>query len=441
MKKKALVILLSVLSIFNLMANGQQEDSNSLELEFAIASTEEGIINNLQSIVDELIGEFNEKNGTNHTVWVNGNQKKELLNTRMSSLDKPDIMELDGPADVYQYAIDGLLLDITDMIDKAHWEKEMFSWAYDLSKVNNKIVTLPFGYEGMVLWYNKDIMKELGINPDDLTDLASFENALEKAKQANYIPIMLGSQDWPWAQEWYSSILFSYSDRELLKNVIKNKDGANWNNPKFQETIALYKSWHEKMYLSAGQSFNLTSDDAINAFTNDKALFKLEGTWGSYWIIPLDEESQNKIGVMLHPPINNREAAHFPLAVGCMLCGSADSAAPEAIAYILDGLMREKYQKSFLDLGADIAPIELEPATFDHPVPAIKDMWGIVNQALASGDYGYATWAFYPPQVRLFMYESIVSVLENQMSIEDYLSRMDKIQEDDVANGFIPVIP
>src|SRR5690606_21255639 len=102
-----------------------------------------------------------------------------------------------------------------------------------LSIIDDKVYTLPFGYEGMVVWYNKEIMGKLGLTPESLTTLASFESALKKAKDSGYIPIMLGSQDWPWAQEWYLSILFSYTGRELLKSTIEGKEKQGWNQQAF----------------------------------------------------------------------------------------------------------------------------------------------------------------------------------------------------------------
>jgi maltose-binding protein MalE len=56
-----------------------------------------------------------------------------------------------------------------------------------------------------------------------------------------------------------------------------------------------------------------------------KALFKLEGTWAPYWIVPLDAADRDRIGVMLHPAINSVEKPHLPLAVGGMWCVSATS--------------------------------------------------------------------------------------------------------------------
>jgi len=332
-------------------------------------------------------------------------------------------------------------MDLSGVAAKDNWKNTLFGWAYSLSQVNGKVMTLPYGYEGMVIWYNKEIMRQLGLDPAKIVDLASFEGALKKASDAGIIPIMLGSQNWPWAQEWYLSILYSYTGRKLVKDTIEGKSGAAWNSEPFRKTVALYKSWHDKGYLADKRSFVLTSDDAINAFVNGKALFKLEGTWAPYWIVPLDASERDKIGVMLHPAIGGAEKPHLPLAVGGMWCVPSTSENKDLAGYILSALLRQGIQKDFLANGMDVAPMKIDEANFEGLTPVVADMWKLVNGALANGSFGYTTWAFYPPETRVYAYEGVVQVLEGKLSVEDYLSQMDKLTKKELAAGFKPVIP
>lgn len=307
MKKKLLLLSLTLICV-SIFANGNQEKNGVVKrkkIEVAVNSTDIGQVETYRIIFENIVNRYNSENGTDYLLNFQSGQSKDIVNTRMISNDKPDIFMLDSPADASQYAKDNLLLDLTQYAEKDGWEDRMFNWAYDLSKVDGKNVTLPYGYEGIVLWYNKEIMAELGLNPEDIDTLEEYENALKLAQEAGYIPVMLGSQDWPWAQEWYLSVMYSYTDRNSVKSNIEGN--GSWNSEEFKKTVDIYKSWHDKKYLADGKSFVLTSDDAINAFSNGKALFKLEGTWAPYWITPMDQVEQDKIGVMLHPSINNTE--------------------------------------------------------------------------------------------------------------------------------------
>jgi raffinose/stachyose/melibiose transport system substrate-binding protein len=422
-------------------AGGTSEQGATRTFEISLSGTEEKQVAVYQTIFQGFVDEFNKANNANYQLKVVSGQGMDIINTRMSSKDRPDLFTINSPADVNQFAKDGLLMDLTDAAAKYDWKKSIFDWAYSLSQVNGRVVSLPYGYEGMVIWYNKDIMKKLGLKASEITDLASFENALKKASEAGYIPVMLGSQNWPWAQEWYLSILYSYTGRSLVKNTIEGKSGYSWNSEPFKKTVALYKSWHDKGYLADKRSYVLTSDDAINAFVGGKALFKLEGTWAPYWIVPLDPADRDKIGVMLHPAINAAEKPHLPLAVGGMWCVSATSANKELAGYILNGLLRQDIQKDFLNNGMDVAPIKINDESFKGLNPNVEEMWKLVNGALAKGSFGYTTWAFYPPETRVYAYESIVQVLENKLSIDEYLSEMDRLTQKELGQGFKPVIP
>lgn len=439
MKKIIVFLMLFALLCSSVLANGTTEKKGT-EIEFATAVTEEGQSAYLVEILTQMIDEYNTQNGTDYYLKYSPAQKMDVINTRMSSNDKPDIFMLDSPADVQRYKADNLLLDLSPISEKYGWKDKMFDWAYNLSLVDNSVYTLPMGYEGIVIWYDKTVANEIGVDPESITNLAEFEAALQKASDAGYIPIMLGSQDWPHAQEWYLSIMYSYTGRQLLKDTVEGK--ASWTDPAFKETVELYKSWHDKGYLANGKSYILTSDDAINAFTTGKCLFKLEGTWATYWITPLTAEEQDNIGVMLHPAINDVEKPHLPIAVGGMYCASADAAdKADVIGYILDGFMRQEYQGTFLAEGLDVAPIAIEDAQYEGLSDTLKKMWNLVNDALAEGSYGYTTYAFYPPETRVYCYEGIVNVMEGNITSDQYLEKMQELNTKELANGFVPVLP
>ncbi len=411
------------------------------EFEVSVPSTEEKQIATLEETFSKFISEYNTENKTNYKLKFSSAQGKDITNTRMSSNDKPDLFVLDSPADVAQYVKEDLLLDVTSYAENGKWSDTLFDWAYNLSKVNDKVYTLPYGYEGIVLWYNKDIMAKLGLTAEDIDTKAEFENALQLAQDNGYTPIMLGSQDWPWAQEWYLSVMLSYTGRSLVKDVLQGNNGAKWTDDAFVKTIETYKNWHDKGYLADGKSYVLTSDDAINAFTNDKALFKLEGTWATYWITPLDQAQKDKIGVMLHPAINDTEKPHLPIAVGGMWCVSKDTEAPDLAGYLLNKLLSQDIQSDFLAAGLDVAPMSIDASEFGALDPVVQNMWTMLNDSLNKGDYGYTTYAFYPPETRVYIYEGIVNVMENNISIPDYLTQVQTLTDKERGAGAMPVLP
>jgi raffinose/stachyose/melibiose transport system substrate-binding protein len=68
-------------------------------------------------------------------------------------------------------------------------------------------------------------------------------------------------------------------------------------------------------------------------------------------------------------------------------------------------------------------------------------MWMMLNDALARGDYGYTTYAFYPPETRVYIYEGIVNVLENNITVMDYLTQVQTLTDKERGAGAIPFLP
>lgn len=131
----------------------------------------------------------------------------------------------------------------------------------------------------------------------------------------------------------------------------------------------------------------------------------------------------------------------MPLAVGDMWAVSADTELPDLASYILTSLLDKDIQVDFLQKGMSVAPIVLDKKYFQGLSPIVETMWGIVNDSLAAGEFGYTTWAFYPPETRLYLYEGIVNVLEDNISVEEYLAEMDRLNKKELAGGFTPVVP
>src|SRR5574344_2106179 len=147
-------------------------------VEISASYTEEKQVAVCQQIFGELVDQYNKANGTNYQLQLLTGQGMDITNTRMSSADKPDLFSIDSPSDANRYNKDHLLYDLSSYAKKYGWKETMFPWAYNLALSNGKMMSMPFGYEGLLLWYNKSVLQNLGLNPESIKDLASFENAL-----------------------------------------------------------------------------------------------------------------------------------------------------------------------------------------------------------------------------------------------------------------------
>ena len=85
--------------------------------------------------------------------------------TAYRSGDAPDITSVDLIYVPY-FAKAGAFEDVTDIYNSAPYKNEWSKAHVALSKYKNKMYSLPFTAEGSVLFWNKDLFKKAGLNPE-----------------------------------------------------------------------------------------------------------------------------------------------------------------------------------------------------------------------------------------------------------------------------------
>ena len=74
----------------------------------------------------------------------------------------PDILDLDGPTDVVEFADAGKAVDLTPYAEQYGWDSVISEWAYNTSVYDGKLYSMPAGFEGMGMYYNLGVMEEHG---------------------------------------------------------------------------------------------------------------------------------------------------------------------------------------------------------------------------------------------------------------------------------------
>jgi raffinose/stachyose/melibiose transport system substrate-binding protein len=64
-----------------------------------------------------------------------------------------------------------------------------------------------------------------------------------------------------------------------------------------------------------------------------------------------------------------------------------------------------------------------------------------ISEASGSGNYGYTTWTFFPPDTGVYLIENIEKVWAGDMTVDEFLSGMQSVFEPELAAGDVPPIP
>jgi multiple sugar transport system substrate-binding protein len=195
--------------------------------------------------------------------------------------------------------------------DKLKSEPKVFAdlLAYDMMfrymDPKGPLLSLPMSYNGNVLYYNKEILKQAGVNPDNpARSWADFEKVCEAVKRTGNAPIaMAGAQevpllwDWPETQKNYWK-----SDKDILEF---GRGNIPWTDPRMLNGLKLYASMADKGWFQEGWQTIQGIPDALDVFSSGGAAFigsiiSDVANWKQY------EEAlgQEKVGVMLWPAVD-----------------------------------------------------------------------------------------------------------------------------------------
>ena len=134
-------------------------------------------------IIEDLIRKYEEIHPNIKIEFIhipqNYFQKLQLL---FASNLEPDVIFINNQ-NIKMYVKANLLEDMTTIIKKDEYYEE----ALNCFKDNNKIYAIPRDISTLVLYYNKEMLKEAGINPNkDIKDINSLKDSAIKLKNKNH---------------------------------------------------------------------------------------------------------------------------------------------------------------------------------------------------------------------------------------------------------------
>jgi raffinose/stachyose/melibiose transport system substrate-binding protein len=155
------------------------------------------------------------------TIEIEAIETNQLQRTRIPAAlltdDPPDLFMVWGGGEIREQVLEGdYLKDLTDYLPDDRKRGAAAIW-----QVNGRQYGLPWtlGIEG--IWYNKQLFADAGITKVPTT-LDELNDAVEKLKAINVIPIAVGAGDkWPAAHWWYNFALRACSVETLQRSAVE----------------------------------------------------------------------------------------------------------------------------------------------------------------------------------------------------------------------------
>jgi len=236
--------------------------------------------------------------------WTSSQQTIRLA---MSSNNPPDVIQGNEG-----WSIDGvlwqakLIANLDPYAKKYGWTDKFPESALTVNRFSadgkqlgtGNLVALPQALQYVGVFYNKGLLAQIGItDPTTLDNKTAFLAALDKAKAAGLLPVMLGDSDkWP-ALHILSLFNGWYENPDTINKWVFNTAGTTYDTPGRLKASTDFQDWMKSGYFNK-DALATSFADATSRFGKGESAFFITGTWA---LGDVSKALGGKAGFMLFP--------------------------------------------------------------------------------------------------------------------------------------------
>jgi multiple sugar transport system substrate-binding protein len=211
----------------------------------------------------------------------------------------PDVLIMHGDQ-IPTYVEKGLLKDLTDIAQNAGIKEEDYSeTAWKGGQIDGKQYGIPLDIHPLVLYWNKDLFKAAGLDPDkppvnreEFVEMAKKLTDPSKNQYGFVVPTL-------WPQQFIFPTILYQNGGELIK------DGKiNYNSPEAVEALTFMK---DLIYKEKVSPANVQQDGEVTLFLQGKNAMHLNGPW----MMEQWEKAKINYGVAPVPQLGTKQMAVY----------------------------------------------------------------------------------------------------------------------------------
>lgn len=350
----------------------------------------------------------------------------------------PDILDLDGPTDVAEFAKADRVLDLGGYAEQYGWADMFYDWAYNSCFYNDKLYSLPTSFEGMVMYYNMDVMEENGWEVP--TTKEELEALMPQIQEKGIIPISFGNSNYQGAVDWlYSTFTSCYAGPEAIKAAMEGT--GKYTDDAIKGSFETMVNWWKEGWLGDNASQTITNEDMLAFFAEGRAAMMIDGTWAANQLLATYPDCNWDSEMM---PKDETIGEILPFATGGGYAINANSKNPDLAAEVMNYLFTslDRHYQSINEAGYQPYPLkEFDLGELAGMDEKLLDQYNLLMDAQTNNQIGYCSWTFYPSEMRVYMNENTDSLFLDALSIDDYLSTAQTYIDEAIANNAVPVLP
>lgn len=204
-----------------------------------------------------------------------GSNAQTVLATRLAGGDPPAIFQAQGGPDLLRWQESGSLESLTAFYDEFGWKDVIPETLLQMNTIDNEIYGLPINvHRNNVIWYNKKLLDENGLQPPATYD--EFFTVAEALKAKGITPLALGDKNPRWATLLLETALL---DRVGADGITELWTGdKDFDTPEVREAIDIY----QKLLSYTNENHSaLDWQDAAELIVRGDAAMMVMGDWAS----------------------------------------------------------------------------------------------------------------------------------------------------------------
>ncbi len=259
----------------------------------------------------------------------NADQAKQILQSRLSSGDAPDLYTLHAN-DIPTYFDAGYVADLTGQ----PFVGKLYEAVTETVKYDGKVAALPLESLSWGYLYNKKIFADNGLTPPQTLD--EMKAAAEKLQSAGVKPFLLAFQE-----SWIPQLMMALSLGGTVSSAHPDWiEKMNAGEASYADVRSVFDSIDLIMANGTDKPFETGNEAGSAEFASGGAAMWVQGPWNAETILKVNPSME--FGVAPLPVSNNPEDTMINLATSTSLALSPTSANKEVALDLLNYILDDK---------------------------------------------------------------------------------------------------
>jgi raffinose/stachyose/melibiose transport system substrate-binding protein len=271
---------------------------------------------------------------------------------------------------------------------------------------------LPQTGELIGVWYNKQKLADLGIDPPQT--LADFDSALAAAKQAGEVPIQFGdAEQWPGIHT-FGFLQNMYADQAEIRAFGYGSPGGDWTAEANVSAAEKLQEWVDAGYFPDG--FNgIDYDPSWQDFAGGEGVFMITGSW---LLNDLREAMGDNLGFML-PPTGETGQLTVTGATGLQFAITSESEQADAAAAYIDFITSPEAMQTLNEAG-ELPVVEVDQQEASGTQAEVFQAWQTASSENAL--VPYLDWG--TPDAYDLMATGVQALMGGDQSVDEFLGTL-----------------